>query len=129
MPRNKSIDKLKTLLNHNISAGNNRKLSVYVNEKQPSEQNCINLFYTEDADFVSTSRAAYYDNQIQIAIRHNNYNQARDSSYFANRYVRIRSKTNSSVYFIVENTPIFLGEDARTKGYWWGFNVRAKGGE
>lgn len=130
--RNESIYKLRDLLQSKISGGNNRKLSVYVNEKQPQEQNCICLFYNEDNDWVSEiqRKAPYYRNGIQVSVRHNDYDQARTSAYATLEYINANRKTLPGVYFIpAGGTPTFLGDDVTTKGHWFAFNINSKGAE
>jgi hypothetical protein len=127
--RSESIYKLRDLLTGQISGGTNRKLSVYVNESQPQEKDCICLFYNEDNDWVSAihKKAPYYKNGVQVSIRHNDYDQSRTSAYTALEYINSNRKTLSGVYFIPDTTPIYIGEDVTTKGYWFGFNVNIKG--
>jgi hypothetical protein len=129
--RSESIYKLRDLLRGQIRGGTNKKLSVYVNDKQPSEQNCICLFYNNDDGFVSTIqyKAPYYRNGIQVSIRHNDYDQARTSAYETLEYINANRKTLTGVYFMPEpdTIPTFIGEDTITKGYWFAFNINSKG--
>lgn len=127
--RNESIYKLRDLIRGKISGGNNKKLSIYVNDKQPQEQNCICLFYNEDNEWVSDihKKAPYYRNGCQVSIRHNDYDQARTSAYTALEYINANRKTLTGVYFIPDTTPIFAGDDVSNKGYWFTFNVNIKG--
>lgn len=124
-----SIDNLKDLINHKIgrSASNGgRKMSAYVDEIKPSETEQIVLFETPDNDFVSTSKAPYYKNTVQVVSRSTNKDMARVIIYNALEYINARRKTLTGVYFIPENTPIFLGKD-ENGGYIYAFNVSMKG--
>jgi hypothetical protein len=124
-----SIDTLKTLINHKIGYTNNNggtKYNVFVNENNKSPQNGIFLFYTNDNAFVSTSRASYYQNSIQVAVKNNDYDRARTSAYNCLEYIRAREKTTSGVYFIPSTTPTYLGIDDMGS-YVWTFDVMIKG--
>jgi hypothetical protein len=126
--RSESIYLLRDLLHQKISDGQ-RKMSTYVNEKEPSGQNAIHLYYTGDTDWVSTtqSKAPYYRINIQVAVRHNDYDSARVSAFEALEYINANRKPNNANYFIPESTPIYNGIDDRTKGYWFTFTVNTKG--
>jgi hypothetical protein len=125
--RTEGIYLLRDLLQNKISAGNNRTFSVYVNDKQPSGQNTIRLFYTGDTDWVSESKANYYRTNIQVAVRHNDYDSARTGAYTALEYINAHRKDSDANYFIPDTTPISAGQDDKTKGYWWVFTVNIKG--
>ena len=122
-----SIDDLKTLINHKISNTSKFKMSVYVNSKQPKETNCICLFYNTANQFVSLTKAPYYQNGIQVSVRHNNCDKSRTIAYDTLEYINVRRKTLTGVYFIPENTPIYRGVDEQTGGYWFSFDVFIKG--
>jgi hypothetical protein len=126
--RNESIYKLRDLLQGNISDGK-RGLSVNVNERQPSGQNAIHLYYTEDNGWVSEiqSKAPYYRHEVQVSVRHDDYDKARTASFTALEYINVNRKTLAGVYFIPSTTPIFAGIDERTNGYWFTFNINIKG--
>jgi hypothetical protein len=131
MPRlikTESIYKLRDLLQGNISDGT-RGLGVNVNEKQPSGQNAIHLYYTEDNDWVSEiqKKANYYRHNVQVAVRHNDYDKARNASFTALEYINENRKTLTGVYFMPDTTPIFAGIDERTNGYWFTFTINIKG--
>jgi hypothetical protein len=124
-----SIDTLKTLINNNIGErdGNTgTKYNVYVNETNKSPRNGIYLFYTNDNSYVSTSRASYYNNSVQVAVKHNDYDKARTSAYNCLEYIRSNEKNSTGVYFIPNTTPIFLGLDDNGS-YIWAFDLMIKG--
>jgi hypothetical protein len=118
--RSESIYLLRDLLHQQISDGQ-RNMSVYVNEKQPSGQNAIHLYYTDDTDWVSQTqkKAPYYRINIQVAVRHNDYDSARVGAFAALEYINANRKPNNANYFIPDTTPTFGGQDERTKGYWF----------
>lgn len=122
------IDDLKTLLNFKISDGRN-KIPVYINESRKSPINIIVLFYNNDNDYVSETKAAYYSNGIQIVCRHNDYNKARSMSYDIVEYIRANRKTISGAYWMPELPPYFTGVDELTGGYTWSAEIKMKGGE
>jgi hypothetical protein len=126
--RTEAIYKLRDLIHLKITDGS-RKLPVYVNEGQPSGQNAIHLFYTEDNDWVSeiTKKAPYYRHQIQVSIRHNDYNKARSTAFTALEYINANRKTLTGLYFMPDTTPIYAGQDAGNEGYWFTFNINSKG--
>jgi hypothetical protein len=126
--RSESIYLLRDILHQQVSDGK-RNMSVFVNEKQPSGQNAIHLYYTGDTDYVSETqrKAPYYRINIQVAVRHNDYDSARTASFTALEYINANRKPNNANYFIPETTPIFNGQDERTKGYWFTFTVNTKG--
>jgi hypothetical protein len=124
-----SIDTLKTLINHKIGykdGNTGTKFNVYVNETNKSPQNAIFLFYTNDNQYVSTSRAPYYQNSVQIAVKHNDYDKARIGAYNCLEYIKAREKTTSGVYFIVSTTPIYLGIDDMGS-HVWAIDIMIKG--
>ena len=121
-----SIDNLKNLINHKISDGR-KKMTVVVNDKNETSTNVIILFYNNEVDFVSTSKAPYYEIGIQVACRHNDYDKARLLAYNALEYINVRRKTLNGVYYIPETVPEYAGEDEQTGGYYWVFNVFMKG--
>ena len=121
-----SIDNLKSRIHHKVLAGR-YKLPCYINDKNITEQNAIILFYTNDNDFVSTSKAPYYRTGVQVCIRHNDYNTARNAAHSVLEYINADRKTIAGVYWIPETTPIYLGLDEQTGGYIFGFDVNMKG--
>lgn len=127
--RTEAIYLLRNLLQSQISAGNNKKFSVFVNEKEPSGQNAIHLFYTGDTDWVSeiTKKAPYYRTNVQVAIRHNDFDKARNGAFTALEFINANRKASNANYFIPDTTPISNGQDDRTQGYWFTFTVNIKG--
>lgn len=124
-----SIDNLKNLINHKIGRASNnsgRKMTVYTDEIKPSESEQIALFETTDNEYVSTSKAPYYKNTIQVAARSTDKDMARVIIYNTLEYINARRKTINGVYFIPENTPIYLGKD-ESGGHIYAINVSMKG--
>lgn len=122
-----AIDTLKTLIGSKISDGK-KKLSAYVNEKEIKESNCIAIYYTGQSDFVSTSKAKYYGNRVQVTVRYETYDKARSLAFDVMEYINSNRHNTAGVYFIPETVPVYLGVD-QTAGYVWGFEVSMKGSE
>jgi len=124
-----SIDNLKSLINHNIGerSGNaGTKMNVYINDKNVTQQNAIFLYYTNENDWVSTSKAPYYKTSLQVAVRHNNYDKSRQIAYNCLEYIRNNEKVIAGVYYVPDSVPVYSGID-ETGGYLFTFNVNLKG--
>lgn len=123
-----AITEIKTLLAGRFSDGT-KKLSVYSDDKNVTEMNCIRLFYKNDNTWVSTTQtlAPYYRTGIQVTVRHNDYEKARTMCYTIMEYINDNRKTKASYYFIPEGVPSYLGLDS-IGGFVWGFNLSVKGG-
>jgi hypothetical protein len=123
-----SIDNLKTLLEGRVSGLGNRKLQVFVNEENVRTANCVRLFYTNDNDRVEiNSRVPYYFTGVQVTVRHELYDTARNSCFSALEYINSNRKTRSGVYWIPDSPPTYLGVDSETGGFVWGFDMSMKG--
>jgi hypothetical protein len=122
-----SIEILKDLMDGKIS-DRTSKMSVYINENEPSESNCILLFYMPGSSFTSQTKAPYYTLEIQIAVRHGDYDTARTMAFTALEYINSNRHKSSGVYFIPSaSVPRYLGEDKSVGGYIWGFEIMSKG--
>ena len=123
-----SIDDLRTLLVGKFSDGR-KKLSVYVNEIAPADNNCLRLFYIDPSEFTTETRAPYYNQRCQVTVRHKLYDKARTIAFSAVERINANRKNTSTVYFQPISAPIFLGEDEFTGGYVFGFDVNLRGGK
>jgi len=125
-----AIDKVKTLLSGKIS-DTKKKLSVYVNDQNVTELDCIRLFYNNENNRVSVtqSNAPYYSTGVQVAVRHSDYNLARECSFKALEYINGNRKTEAGYWWIpdAQSVPLYAGVDA-IGGYVWTFNIKSKGG-
>lgn len=123
-----AIDKLKTLFQSKFSDGKS-KISIYVNEQNVTEMNCIRIFYTGNTDWVSKTQhnSPYYKIELQITSRHIDYNKSRDICFDVLEYINANRKTEAGYYWIPTNTPTYLGVD-NNGGYVYGFNLEIKGG-
>jgi len=121
-----SIDNLKTLIDYQVSDGK-KKIPCYVNDDGKTPINCIRLFYMFGTSFVSTSKAPYYNDRIQVACRHNDYDRGRTLAYDILERINTNRKTYSGVYYIPDTVPDYAGID-KSGGYVWTFEILMKGG-
>ena len=123
-----AIDRVKTLLTGKISDGTS-KMSVYVDDANVTEMNCIRIFYNGQGGLVSQtqSNAAYYKTGLQIAARHNDNVKARDMAFKILQYINANIKTEAGYWWIPDSVPLFSGVDS-TGGYVWTFDIFTKGG-
>ena len=122
-----SIDNLKLMLNHRFSDGRS-KITCYANEKNKSEMRGIILYYNGQGGFNTQTRASYYTNGVQVAVRLNDYNSARTVAYSILEYINSNRKAYSTVYFDPDSVPEYLGESDKG-GYVWAFNLMLRGGK
>ena len=123
-----SIDNLKSILNNRFSDGR-LKLRCSTNEDRPSEMKGIYLYYNGQNSFCTQTRASYYNNGVQVCVRHNDYDKARTISYNILEYINMNRKTYSTVYFDPDSVPEYLGESENHGGYVWAFNLMLRGGK
>jgi len=124
-----SMDSLKNLLNNQFSDGR-KKIPVMINEEPwIADAAAIRLFYTGSSAYTTETLAPYYNTTIQVAVRHNLFDKARDIAYQCIERINSNRKDTSTVYFQPVNAPIYLGEDDQQGGYVWGFEVNLKGGK
>jgi hypothetical protein len=121
-----AIDDLKDLLHNTFNDGRVAYPCV-VNEKMNKPLKLIRLFYQSGLSYVNNRKAPYYNNVIQVAVRSNKYNDARDIAYQALEHINRNSKSESSAYFSNNNIPEFIGEDAQIGGFVWAFDITARG--
>jgi hypothetical protein len=123
-----AIDYVKELMTGKFSDGTS-KLSVYIDDTNVTEMNCIRLFYNGQGGLVSLtqSNAEYYKTGIQIAVRHNDNLKSRDLSFKIRQYINANRKTKAGYWWIPDSVPLFAGVDS-IGGYVWTFDIFTKGG-
>jgi len=126
-----NINTLQTLLNQKINAGR-YKMSAYIEDENEDATDGIFLFYTglnETYKLGLFVQQGYFNSECQIACRHHNYNEARSMAFKAIKYISVHRNDTSNVHFIPGAPPRFTGQDERTSGYWWVFEIQIKGGD
>jgi hypothetical protein len=123
-----AIAEIKSLFTGRFSDGQ-KKLSVYIDDKNVTELNCIRIFYTNINSWVSVTqtKSPYYRLGMQVVIRHNDYDKSRSVCHDVLEWLNANRKTKNGYYWIPEGVPSYLGVD-NIGGYVWAFNLSTKGG-
>lgn len=122
-----AIDTLQSILNFKVTDGS-MKLPVYVNEWINSKNNGIYLFYNGDTTYTRNTLAAYYNQAIQIAVKHSDYDKARSSAFTAIEYLNSRRKSGDN-YYRPETAPTYAGIDDNSGCHVWTFDIISQGGK
>jgi hypothetical protein len=129
-----AIDELKTTLDNKVNMGK-YKAPCFVEDENVRENDGIFLFYTGNNDTYKIGRFSqqgYFTQEVQIAVRHIDYDTARSTAFKAIKYLSLTENRNdytNGLHFIPGAPPRYLGTDERTGAYWWGFEINVKGGD
>ena len=121
------IDTLQALLNNRFE-DSRTKIKCYVNAVQPREFKCIRLFYTANNNFITNKLAKYYNQGVQITMRHPDYDKCREIIFNILEYLQGSSKIGA-IYFRLDTMPEYLGEDEQQGGHVWAFSIILQGGK
>jgi hypothetical protein len=101
-------------------------MSCKIDDSNKTRTNGYFLYFTNDNDWVSTSKANYYVTGVQVATRHNKYATARKLAYDALERINANRKLIAGVYYIPNSVPVYAGVD-ESGGYLYIFDVMLKG--
>ena len=124
----KAIDDVKNLLSSQIGDGKTR-LSCVVNSNRSRAKNVMMLFYAgvsaPPIALSAHSRIGYYTQEIQFAVRHQDYDKSRDIAFQALTLLGA-NRRNNYVSLFFDESPIYSGMDS-TGGHVWSFNFKMRG--
>jgi hypothetical protein len=128
-----AITDLKNTLNNQILAGVGKKkfrLPCYDNPDQENISDCIQLFYLTGGSTLQLgkhSQIGFYSQLIQVAVRHSDYNEARQAAFSSLEYLNTQKCSISGItYDTRDSIPEYLGKDD-TGAFVWAFNIFTKG--
>ncbi len=124
-----SIDNLKSLLNQTINVGG-KKLRAVIEPSQDDNSNQIMLFNTginSNLKIGKHSQIGAYVQGVQIALRHTDYNKARDGAFSALQFLNTVRDSIAGVFYDTRNaSPAYKGID-ESGGHIWAYEIDMKG--
>ena len=125
-----SIDKLNALLTNRFS-DKRSKIPSEVQPKENLQQNSFMLFYNNENTTLAAgirTEDAFYSTGVQIAVKHTDFDKARDLCFKAHKFLHANKRTEAGVWWIPLDTPIFLGRDTKGSNV-FAFNINMSGDE
>lgn len=123
-----AINTVKGILSSQIGDGRKR-LSCVVNTNTARSKDVIMLFYQTDAAppmaLGTFTQLGYYNQPVQCAVRHSDYDKAREMAFQALKLLGI-NRRNLAVSLFFDETPSYQGIDT-TGGHVWAFTFKMRG--
>jgi hypothetical protein len=122
-----SINTVKTILSGQIGDGRTR-LSCVVNSNNAKAKNVIFLFYVDSQPLAigQKVRVGYYNQEIECAVRHTNYDKSREIAFQALELLGVNRRNINVSLFLEDSSPNYKGID-NTSGHVWSFNFKIRG--
>lgn len=130
-----SLEKIKDLIHNKFSDGRDRMSAIINNNSETWPSKGILLFYVnDDVENLESiialgqfTRIGLYNQEIQIAIIHDDYNRARDIAFQTLKYISTNKITG--IRMIPQGIPSYAGINGQRGAHVFTINYLMKGGQ